>query len=417
MEGTLSGIQVLDLSRILAGPWSTQLLADLGADVVKVERPGSGDDTRAWGPPFALDNDGTPGAESAYFLAANRGKRSIAVDFSVPEGQEIVRALAKTADVVIENLKCGDMRRYGLDYDSLRIVNPRLVYCSITGFGQTGPYRERAGYDFVIQAMGGLMSITGESDDRIGGGPQKCGVPIADMMTGMYATVGILSALHERQTSGEGQYIDMSLLDTQIGWLANHGLNYLVSGVPAKRWGNAHPNLCPYQSFSASDGHLIIAVGNDRQFQALCRVLSTPSVAGDSRFATNRARLANRDSLVEQIEQCLRTGSRDKWLKALEEAGVPAGPINTIAQALADPQVVSRGMVFSMDHAMGAPVPQIANPIKFSRTAIEYRRPPPMLGEHTAEVLASIGLTDSNLEELYAAGVIHGPGRDLVDAP
>jgi formyl-CoA transferase len=416
MAGALSGIRVLDLSRILAGPWCTQLLADLGADVVKVERPGAGDDTRAWGPPFAARNDGTPSAESAYFLAANRGKRSVTIDFSVPEGQEIVRELAKTADVLIENLKYGGMRRYGLDYESLRTLNSRLVYCSITGFGQTGPYRERAGYDFVIQAMGGLMSITGESDDSPGGGPQKCGVPIADMMTGMYATVAILSALHERQTSGEGQYVDMSLLDTQVGWLANQGLNYLVSGNPAKRWGNAHPNLCPYQSFAASDGHLIVAVGNDRQFQALCRVLSMSSVATDSRFATNSARLTNRDSLVEQIEQRLRTRSRDKWLKALEEAGVPAGPINTVAQALADPQVISRGMVFSMEHAMGAPVPQIANPIKFSRTVIEYLRPPPMLGEHTAEVLASIGLTDGNLEELHAAGVIHGPGQHLVDA-
>lgn len=414
MAGTLSGIRVLDLSRILAGPWSTQLLADLGADVVKLERPGAGDDTRAWGPPFAHGSDETPGAASAYFLAANRGKRSIAVDFSVPAGQGIVRELAKTADVVIENLKCGDMTRYGLDYESLRSLNPRLIYCSITGFGQTGPYRDRAGYDFVIQAMGGLMSITGESDTKPGCGPQKCGVPIADMMTGMYATVGILSALHERETSGEGQYIDMSLLDTQIGWLANHGLNYLVSGAPARRWGNAHPNLCPYQSFSASDGHLIVAVGNDRQFQALCGVLSMTSIEGDMRYSTNSARLANRDSLIEQIEQRLRTRGRDEWLLALEAAGVPAGPINTVGQALADPQVVSRGMVFSMEHTMGVRVPQIANPIKFSRTVIEYHRAPPMLGEHTAEVLASIGLTEGIQEELQAAGVIQRAGRDSI---
>jgi formyl-CoA transferase len=416
MAGVLSGIKVLDLSRILAGPWCTQLLADLGADVVKIERPGTGDDTRAWGPPFAEGLDGTPGAESAYFLAANRGKRSVAVDFSTVAGQEIVRALARSADVVVENLKYGDMRRYGLDYESLRILNPGLIYCSITGFGQTGPYRERAGYDFVIQAMGGLMSITGESDDRPGGGPQKCGVPIADMMTGMYATVAILGALHERQTSSEGQYIDMSLLDTQVGWLANHGLNYMVSGKPARRWGNAHPNLCPYQSFRTSDGHLIVAVGNDRQFRALCRVLSMPSVGTDSRFATNSARLANRDSLVDQIEQCLRTKSRDEWLSALEEAGVPAGPINTVAQALEEPHVVSRGMVFSMEHGMGVSVPQIANPIKFSRTGIEYLRPPPMLGEHTSEILESIGLTQKNLEELHASGVIHGRDRYPIDA-
>jgi crotonobetainyl-CoA:carnitine CoA-transferase CaiB-like acyl-CoA transferase len=408
MAGVLSGIKVLDLSRILAGPWCTQLLADLGADVVKIERPGTGDDTRTWGPPFAAALDGTLSAESAYFLAANRGKRSVAVDFSTVAGQEIVRTLAKSADIVVENLKYGDMRRYGLDYESLRSLNPGLIYCSITGFGQTGPYRERAGYDFVIQAMGGLMSITGESDDRPGGGPQKCGVPIADMMTGMYATVAILGALHERQTSNEGQYIDMSLLDTQVGWLANHGLNYMVSGKPARRWGNAHPNLCPYQSFSTSDGHLIVAVGNDRQFRALCRVLSIPSVGLDSRFATNSARLANRDSLVGQIEQCLRTKGRDEWLSALEEAGVPAGPINTVAQALEEPHVVSRGMVFSMEHGMGVSVPQIANPIKFSRTGIEYFRPPPMLGEHTLEILESIGLTERHLEELRASGVIHG---------
>jgi formyl-CoA transferase len=416
MAGVLSGIRVLDLSRILAGPWCTQLLADLGADVVKIERPGTGDDTRAWGPPFAEGLDGTPSAESAYFLAANRGKRSVAVDFSTVAGQEIVRTLAKSADVVVENLKHGDMRRYGLDYESLRVLNPGLIYCSITGFGQTGPYRERAGYDFVIQAMGGLMSITGESDDRPGGGPQKCGVPIADMMTGMYATVGILGALHERQTSNEGQYIDMSLLDTQVGWLANHGLNYMVSGKPARRWGNAHPNLCPYQSFPTSDGHLIVAVGNDGQFRALCRVLSMPSVGIDSRFATNSARLANRHSLVGQIEQRLRTKSRDEWLSALEEAGVPAGPINTVAQALEEPHVVSRGMVFTMEHGMGASVPKIANPIKFSRTGIEYRRPPPMLGEHTSEILESIGLTQRNLEELRASGVIHGRDRFPIDA-
>ncbi|SAL70513.1 L-carnitine dehydratase/bile acid-inducible protein F [Caballeronia udeis] len=416
MAGVLSGIKVLDLSRILAGPWCTQLLADLGADVVKIERPGTGDDTRAWGPPFAEGLDGAPSAESAYFLAANRGKRSVAVDFSTAAGQEIVRTLAKSTDVVVENLKYGDMRRYGLDYESLRILNPGLIYCSITGFGQTGPYRERAGYDFVIQAMGGLMSITGESDDRSGGGPQKCGVPIADMMTGMYATVAILGALHERQTSNSGQYIDMSLLDTQVGWLANHGLNYMVSGKPPKRWGNAHPNLCPYQSFPASDGHLIVAVGNDRQFRALCRVLSMPSIGIDSRFATNSARLANRDSLVDQIEQCLRTKSRDEWLSALEEAGVPAGPINTVAQALEEPHVVSRGMVFSMEHGIGVCVPQIANPIKFSRTGIEYLRPPPILGEHTSEILESIGLTQKNLEELHASGVIHGRDRYPIDA-
>jgi formyl-CoA transferase len=342
MKGVLSGIRVLDLSRILAGPWCTQVLADLGADVVKVERPGSGDDTRAWGPPFARGPDDAPSRESAYFLAANRGKRSIAIDFSVSAGQDVVRKLAADVDVVIENFKFGDMRRYGLDYSTLHAVNPKLVYCSITGFGQSGPYRERAGYDFVIQAMGGLMSVTGERDDLPGGGPQKCGVPISDLMTGMYATVAILGALNERHVSGRGQHIDMSLLDTQIGWLANHGLNYLVSGDNPKRWGNAHPNLCPYQSFDASDSAMIVAVGNDRQFQSLCRVLGLEQIASLPEFASNSGRLANRELLVEQIQRALGRAPRERWLAKLEAAGVPAGPINSVAQALADPHVLER---------------------------------------------------------------------------
>jgi formyl-CoA transferase len=406
MKGVLSGVRVLDLSRILAGPWCTQVLADLGADVIKVERPGSGDDTRAWGPPFAPGPDGEPSRESAYFLAANRGKRSVAIDFSVSAGQEVVRQLAANADVVIENLKYGDMRRYGLDYSTLHAVNPKLVYCSITGFGQSGPYRERAGYDFVIQAMGGLMSITGERDDLPGGGPQKCGVPISDLMTGMYATVAILGALNERHASGRGQHIDMSLLDTQIGWLANHGLNYLVSGDNPKRWGNAHPNLCPYQSFDASDGSMIVAVGNDRQFQSLCRVLELESIASLPEFASNSARLANRDRLVEQIQHALSRAPRDWWLAQLEAAGVPAGPINSIAQALADPHVRDRGMTFTLPHAIGWDVPQIANPIRFSRSPIQYDRAPPALGEHTDEVLATAGLSSAAIASLKEAGVI-----------
>jgi formyl-CoA transferase len=406
MKGVLSGIRVLDLSRILAGPWCTQLLADLGADVVKVERPGSGDDTRAWGPPFAPGPDGAPSRESAYFLAANRGKRSIAIDFSVAAGQDVVRKLAANVDVVIENFKFGDMRRYGLDYSTLHAVNPKLVYCSITGFGQSGPYRERAGYDFVIQAMGGLMSVTGERDDLPGGGPQKCGVPISDLMTGMYATVAILGALNERHVSGLGQHIDMSLLDTQIGWLANHGLNYLVSGDNPRRWGNAHPNLCPYQSFDASDGAMIVAVGNDRQFQSLCRVLGLDQIASLPEFASNSGRLANRELLVQQIQRALASGTRERWLAELEAAGVPAGPINSVAQALADPHVLERGMTFSLPHAMGSEVPQIANPIKFSRSPVQYDRPPPALGEHTDEVLTAAGLSDAAIAGLRESGVI-----------
>ncbi len=403
----LSGIRVLDLSRILAGPWSTQLLADLGADVIKIERPVSGDDTRSWGPPFLAREDGTPTVESAYFLAANRGKRSITVDIGTSEGQDIVRALARNADVFVENYKIGDMKRYGLDHTALSELNPRLVYCSITGFGQTGPYSHRAGYDFVIQAMGGLMSITGQSDDQPGGGAQKCGVPIADLMTGMYASTAILSALLERVGSGQGQYIDMSLLDTQVAWLANQASNYLVSGHTPKRWGNAHPNLAPYQAFAARDGELIVAVGNDRQFAALCRTLGNAALAAESRFATNTQRLEHRAQLISLLAALFAGQSRDHWLARLEEAGVPCGPIQSIPQALADAHVQARGMVFSLPHASGAEAPQIANPIKFSRTRIAYRRPPPVLGEHTAEVLAQdLGWTVAQISALQHKGIV-----------
>ena len=389
MAGPLSGIKVLDLSRILAGPWSTQLLSDLGADVIKVERPVGGDDTRGWGPPFLAREDGSATAESAYFLSANRGKRSMTVDISTPEGQGILRELVKTVDVFVENYKLGDMRRYGLDYAALCEINPGLVYCSITGFGQTGPYSSRAGYDFVIQAMGGLMSITGQSDDQPGGGAQKCGVPISDLMTGMYASVAIVSALFERTRSGQGQYIDMSLLDTQVAWLANQASNYLVSGTTPKRWGNAHPNLPTYQAFAASDGELIVAVGNDRQFASLCRVLGAANLADDERYATNARRLSQRATLIAALSELFAKAGKSHWLDELEKAGVPCGPIQSIPEALADAQVLARGMVFSLPHASGATAPQIANPIKFSRTGVQYRRAPPMLGEHTDEFLAS----------------------------
>ncbi len=407
MTGTLSGIKVLDLSRILAGPWSTQLLSDLGADVIKVERPVGGDDTRGWGPPFLAAADGSATAESAYFLSANRGKRSITVDISTPEGQGILRELAKAADVFVENYKLGDMKRYGLDYAALREINPGLVYCSITGFGQTGPYSSRAGYDFVIQAMGGLMSITGQSDDQPGSGAQKCGVPISDLMTGMYASVAIVSALFERTRSGQGQYIDMSLLDTQVAWLANQASNYLVSGRPPKRWGNAHPNLAPYQSFAATDGELIVAVGNDRQFVALCRALGADGMAHDERYATNTQRSAHRATLIPALAACFARASKSHWLDQLEKAGVPCGPIQSIPEALADPHVLARGMVFSLPHSSGAIAPQIANPIKFSRSNIDYRRAPPALGEHTEEVLSTeLGWTKEQISASKQLGTI-----------
>ena len=407
MAGPLTGITVLDLSRILAGPWSTQLLADLGAEVIKVERPGSGDDTRSWGPPFLAQPDGLATAESAYYLCANRGKRSITVDISSEVGQEILRELACTSDVFVENYKFGDMQRYGLDYATLSQFNPRLVYCSITGFGQTGPYRNRAGYDFVVQAMGGLMSITGERDDLPGGGPQKCGVPIADLMTGMYASVGIVSALFERVSSGCGQYIDMSLLDTQVAWLANQASNFLVAGVEPKRWGNAHPNLVPYQSFAAQDGALIVAVGNDRQFASLCATLGLDELSADDRYKSNAGRLKHRDSLVSMLQERFQERGCHEWLTSLESVGVPCGPIQTVQQALNDPHILARGLAFSLPHPSGASVPQIANPIKFSRNKIDYLRAPPTLGQHTDEILTNeLGWSAERISALRCEGSI-----------
>jgi len=406
MTGTLNGIRVLDLSRILAGPWCTQVLADLGAEVVKVERPGAGDDTRAWGPPFLRRPDGSDTTDSAYFASTNRGKKSITVDISTAEGQEIVRGLAAKSDVLVENYKFGDMKRYGLDYEALAKANPRLVYCSITGFGQTGPYRARAGYDFMIQAMGGLMSITGERDDLPGGGPQKCGVPIADMMTGMYATIAVLAALREREASGLGQYVDMALLDAQVAWLMNHNLNYLVSGKVPVRWGNAHPNLTPYQSFPTKDGNLILAIGNDGQFRKFCAVAGL-AIAVEPRFVDNRSRLANRAALVAIIAEAMRTRTTQEWLAVLEAEGVPCGPINTIDQVFADPQVVERGLRFDLPHPAAGSVPQVANPIRFSRSPIEYRAAPPVLGQHTQEVLGGVlGMAPEVVASLKDRGVV-----------
>jgi crotonobetainyl-CoA:carnitine CoA-transferase CaiB-like acyl-CoA transferase len=402
----LSGIRVLDLGRVLAGPWCTQVLADLGAEVIKVERPGAGDDTRAWGPPFLRDADGRDTPDSAYYASANRGKKSITLDIAGPEGQAIARDLARASDVFVENYKVGDMKRYGLDYETLAAANPRLVYCSITGFGQTGPYRARAGYDFMIQAMGGLMSITGERDDLPGGGPQKCGVAIADLMTGMYATVAILAALRERDASGLGQHIDMALLDTQVGWLANQNLNYLVSGNVPKRWGNAHPNLTPYQAFATKDGNIILAVGNDAQFRRFCD-LAGLAVGQDPRFVDNRARLAHRDALVALVAGVMRSRTTAEWIAALEAEGIPCGPINTLEQVFHDPQVVERGLRFDLPHPVAGSVPQVANPIRFSRTPISYGLAPPILGQHTQEVLGQLlGLDPAAVASLKDRGVV-----------
>jgi Predicted acyl-CoA transferases/carnitine dehydratase len=401
----LSGIRVLDLTRVLAGPWCTQNLADLGADVIKIERPGTGDDTRRWGPPYLKDAEGKDTSEAAYYLSANRNKRSVALDIATPRGAELVRRLAERSDVLVENFKVGGLKKYGLDYESLSKVNPRLIYCSITGFGQTGPYASRPGYDFMIQGMGGLMSITGERDDLPGGGPQKAGVAVADLMTGMYATVGILAALHERHASGLGQHIDMALLDCQVAMLANQNLNYMTSGQAPRRAGNAHQNLVPYQVFAASDGHLIVAVGNDNQFRAYCTVIGMPELADDPRFATNPGRVVHRDELVPILAERMKAGARDHWLRELERAGVPAGPINTLDQVYADPQVQARGMRLELPHPAAGVVPMTASPLRFSASPVQYRRAPPMLGEHTEQVLREeLGLDEAEIREIIGHG-------------
>ncbi|MGM9428430.1 CaiB/BaiF CoA transferase family protein [Hydrogenophaga sp. MI9] len=403
----LDGIRILDLSRVLAGPWCTQTLADLGADVVKVERPPGanhpgGDDTRGWGPPFLKGRDGTDTAEAAYYLGANRNKRSVTCDIATPEGQALVRELATKADVFVENYKVGDMARYGLDFDSLHALNPKLVYCSITGFGQTGPYKDRAGYDYAIQGMGGLMSVTGERDDLPGGGPQKVGVAVADLFTGLYATVAIQAALRHAERTGEGQHIDMALLDTQVAMLANLGANYLVRGreegkVPG-RAGNAHVNIVPYQVFEVAPDaqgqpqHIILAVGNDGQFAKFCEVAGQPELATDGRFARNQNRVRHRAVLVPLLEAIFKTRGKADWLSALEAAKVPCGPINSLAEVFADPHVLARGMVHRWEgeqaHPLADQVDLVASPIRLSATPVRSQRPPPLLGEHQAEVLA-----------------------------
>jgi glutaryl-CoA transferase len=403
---------VLDLSRVLAGPWCAQTLADLGADVIKIERPGAGDDTRSWGPPFMKNEAGHDTAEAAYYLGTNRNKRSVTCDIAQPAGQALIRELVKHCHVFIENFKVGDMARYDLDYASLKALQPELVYCSITGFGQTGPYRERAGYDYAIQGMGGLMSVTGERDDR-GGGPQKVGVAVADLFTGMYATVAILAALRHAERTGEGQYIDMALLDTQVAMLANLGANYLVNGVAPGRAGNAHQNIVPYQVFEvapAPDGsrdHMILAVGNDTQYAKFCAVAGRPELATDARFAKNRDRVRNRAVLVPLLEQVMKSRAKPQWLAALEAAKVPCGAINNLAEVFDDPQVRQRDMVTSWRHPLQADLRLVASPMKLTATPVRQAMPPPMLGQHTEEVLRELlHCPDDRLHELKKGKVI-----------
>jgi crotonobetainyl-CoA:carnitine CoA-transferase CaiB-like acyl-CoA transferase len=409
---SLDGIRILDLSRVLAGPWCTQTLADLGADVIKIERPGNGDDTRTWGPPFLKDSDGNDTAEAAYYLGANRNKRSVTCDIAQPAGQALVRDLVVHCDVFVENFKVGDMARYGLDYASLRTLNPRLVYCSVTGFGQTGPYRERAGYDYAVQGMGGLMSVTGERDD-IGGGPQKVGVAVADLFTGMYATVAILAALRHAERTGEGQLVDMALLDTQVAMLANLGANYLVSGKAPGRAGNAHQNIVPYQVFEVAPAagttkdHLILAVGNDGQYAKFCAVAGRPDLANDPRYAKNQDRVRNRSELVPQLEAIMKTRTKADWLGALEAAKVPCGAINNLAEVFADPQVQERGMVTQWSHPLKDGLRLVASPMKLSATPVRTDLPPPLLGQHTQQVLREVlNYPDEKLSELKEGKVI-----------
>lgn len=400
-QGALEGLRVLDLSRVLAGPWASQLLADLGADVVKVERPGKGDDTRAWGPPWLKDAEDESTGESAYYLCANRNKRSITIDLSQPDGQRLVKQLAGKADVLIENFKAGGLSQYGLDYESLKELNPRLIYCSITGFGQTGPYAARAGYDFLIQGMGGLMSLTGRADGAEGEGPLKVGVALTDVMTGLYATVAILAALARRERSGEGQHIDLALLDVQIACLANQAANYLVGGVIPRRIGNAHPNIVPYQDFPTADGYMIVAVGNDSQFASLCTALGKPEWSSDQRFSTNPQRVKNRDELVAMIRGATVCRPTKEWIAVMEAAGVPCGPINDLEDVFSDPHVQARNVRIEMPHPLAKQVALVANPIRMSESPVQYRQSPPTLGQHTSEVLRDwLEMGDVDIDDL-----------------
>ena len=403
----LTGVRVLDLSRVLAGPWAGQLLADLGADVVKVERPGAGDDTRAWGPPYLKDAAGRDTSEAAYYLCANRNKRSLTIDMANPAGQALIRQLAAHADVLLENFKLGGLTQYGLDAESLLALNPRLVYCSITGFGQTGPYAPRAGYDFLIQGMGGLMSVTGRVDGEEGAGPQKAGVALNDVMTGLYATIAVQAALAERANSGLGQHTDLALLDVQVACLANQASSYLVSGKAPRRMGNAHATIVPYQDFPTADSDMILAIGNDHQWGKFCTVAGHPDWATDARFSTNPQRVVNRAVLIPLLRQTTVMRTTSEWVAALEAAGVPCGPINRIDEVFADPQVRARGTRIEMPHPLAGTVPLVANPIRLSASPVTYRNAPPMLGQHTDEVLAQwLGLNAAAIKALRSKRVL-----------
>jgi crotonobetainyl-CoA:carnitine CoA-transferase CaiB-like acyl-CoA transferase len=407
MAGPLSHIRVLDLSRVLAAPWTGQILADLGAEVIKVERPKSGDDSRAFGPPWIKDANGKDTTESAYFTCANRGKKSITLNISTPEGQKIVRDLAAKCDVLLENYKYGDLARYGLAWDDLKKINPRLIYCSVTGFGHTGPLRERPGYDFMIQGMGGLMSITGERDDLPGGGPQRAGIPISDLITGMYAAVAVNAALAHRAETGIGQHLDLALLDSTVAVLANQGANYLSTGKPPARIGNAHPNIVPYQAFKTADGAMIVACGNDGQFRKLCEVAGRPGLADDPRFATNGKRVENRDVLVPIVAGIVAGRPTHHWIDALDAAGVPVGPINDLEQVFQEPQAIARGLRIELDHPLAGKVSLVRSPMRFSETPVEHNAPPPTLGEHTEEILRRVlKLGDAQIAKLRADGIV-----------
>jgi crotonobetainyl-CoA:carnitine CoA-transferase CaiB-like acyl-CoA transferase len=411
MPGPLSHVRVLDLSRVLAGPWAGQNLADLGAEVIKVERPKVGDDSRGYGPPWVKDGAGRDTRDSAYFTCANRGKKSVTLNLASEKGQALVRELAKTCDVLLENYKFGDLARYRLGYDDLKALNPGLIYCSVTGFGQTGPYRERPGFDFMIQGMGGMMSVTGEPDGTPGGGPQRAGVPVADIITGMYASIAICAALASRDAQGpnlgKGQHLDLALLDSQIALLAYQNTNYFATGTPPKRIGNLHPNIVPYQPFRTADGEVIVACGNDNLYRKLCEAAGCRELAADPRFASNGKRVENRVELTRLMQEVFAKRSTREWVEVLETAGVPNGPINDLAQVFEEPQVKARGIRVDMDHPVAGKLPMVASPMRFSGTPLEYRLPPPLLGEHTDEVLKGIlGKSDAEIAALRAEGVL-----------
>src|SRR5579862_2130185 len=407
MPGPLSHLRVLDLSRVLAGPWAAQNLADLGAEVIKIERPGAGDDTRAWGPPWMKDGQGKDTTESAYYLSVNRNKKSLTLDISRPEGQKIARELADKSHVLIENYKVGTLKKYGLNYEKLKQTNSSLIYCSVTGFGQDGPYAPRPGYDFIFQGMGGLMSITGERDGQPGAGPQKVGIAITDVLTGMYASVAILAAIAHRERTGHGQYIDAALLDTMVAFNANQIVSFLCCGKIPTRWGNAHPQVVPYEVFPTADGHIILAVGNDSQFANFCQAAGCAELAQEARFKTMSQRIVHRGELIPLIAEVMRARTKKEWIETLEAANVPCGPINNMKEVFDDPQVQHRGLRVDMPHPLGGVAPVVRSPLRLSETPVEYRLPPPMLGQHNEEVLRGLlGRSDADLKQLKAAGIV-----------